>query len=243
MNKYDKMLALAKSFENNNNIKKEATIPLAMIGTYLMAAWTVSMVADMASAEIPRFQNAKQGVLKAVQLAKNSNVKNNKNIVDKFIADGQTIIPLFDVVQNMQQPSAKKLQQLQDFIVKTSSFINNLSSVEAAIQKNMSSLEYAGHLVGKHFGFGIDWTNLKAFQNLLPQLVPTLSLVLSKANEMYNSVKNAIEIEIKKQQENKQMPTADEVKTTTNRVTKSDPPDQRSGQEDAEELFSGFASI
>lgn len=248
MNKYDKILSLAIEFEKETlSLKKKAALPavLLSIGTYLMYAWSASLVAEMASAEIPRFKSAQQGVQRAIQLAKGSNITKNKDVVDQFIADGQNIIPLFNIVENMQTPSAKKLKELQYFIEKTGSFINNISAVEAAIQENMSYFEYAGHLLGKHMGFGIDWTNLKAFQNLLPKLIPTLSLVLSKANAMYSSVRIALEEEIRKAQSKQESASPESTSPEESTIPYLNEEDSSSkpGQSSAEDLFSGFSQI
>lgn len=187
----NKVIKLANEFDEK--IKKEAGTQL-VLGT-LGAAWAISSLLERARSSTSEFSSTKAGVQKAVSLASKLKVKTNQAIIDRFIKNGNAIIPLFDVMQNItkSEPSQELINQLDAFIRNVSNFINDSSAIEQVIKENSTWYERVGQFIEDQLGMGFSISTLKSFGYLMPQLIPALSVTLSNASAAYNSLMEAID--------------------------------------------------
>ena len=191
-----KVTNLAKEFDKR--LEKEAGGPLAVAGgalAVLPIAMMASAVGDTIRRSIPEFSSTKSGVQKAINLASKLKVKINQGIIDRFIQKGHAIIPLFDVMQNIASSEINQnlTSQLDSFIRNVSEFINDASAIEQVIKENSTWYEKAGYAIEDWFGMGIGISHLKSFNYLIQQLIPALSLSLSNASSVYNSIMETVD--------------------------------------------------
>ena len=187
-----KVTKLAKEFDKR--LEKEAFGPLAAailaVPSAAMGAMFASSMINEIRQSIPEFSSAKEGVKKAVNLASKFKVKINQAVIDRFVKNGSVIIPLFDVMQNIESsgPNQQTINQLDVFIRKVSEFINDASAIEQVMKENSTWYEKAGYKAEDWFGMGLRFSNLKSFNSLTQQLIPALSLTLSNASAICNKI-------------------------------------------------------
>lgn len=184
----NKVTKLAKEFDKR--LEKEAAGPLVAVVPVLGGFITATMLINEVRQDISQFSSAKEGVKKAVNLASNFKVKINQEVINRFIKNGNTIIPLFDVMQNIEGSGLNQqtVSQLDSFIRKVSDFINDAYAIERVVKENSSWYEKAGYKAEEWFGLGLRLSNLKSFNDLIRQLIPALSLALSNASAVYNKI-------------------------------------------------------
>jgi hypothetical protein len=241
----DKVIKLAKEFEKR--LEKEAWNPLALAGGGILAVLPTAGGAMLASSiineirqSIPEFSSAKEGVKKAVNLASKFKVKTNQAVIDRFIKNGNTIIPLFDVMQNIEGSGLNQqtVDQLDSFIRKVSEFINDAYAIEQVIKENSTWYEKAGYKAEQWFGLGLRLTNLKSFNDLIQQLTPALSLTLSNASAIYNKIME--EVNKVTQEQPEEEPTT-KAPVTKAPVTKAPAAKPHAATSELNELFESFA--
>lgn len=229
----NKVTKLAKEFDKR--LEKEAAGPLVAVVPVLGGFITATMIINEVRQDISQFSSAKEGVKKAVNLASNFKVKINQEVINRFIKNGNTIIPLFDVMQNIEGSGLNQqtVSQLDSFIRKVSDFINDAYAIERVVKENSSWYETAGYKAEAWFGLGLRLSNLKSFNDLIRQLIPALSLALSNASAVYNKIMEEVNKVNKEQPET----TNETVAPTTKPVPATKPVSY------VNTLFEDFADI
>ena len=242
-----KVTKLAKEFDKR--LEKEAFGPLAAailaVPSAAMGAMFASSMINEIRQSIPEFSSAKEGVKKAVNLASKFKVKINQAVIDRFVKNGSVIIPLFDVMQNIESsgPNQQTINQLDVFIRKVSEFINDASAIEQVMKENSTWYEKAGYKAEDWFGMGLRFSNLKSFNSLTQQLIPALSLTLSNASAIYNKIMEEVNKVTQEQPEEEPTTKAPVTKAPVTKapVTKAPAAKPHAATSELNELFESFA--